>query len=219
MKQYRFDPALASTHSLLLERVSKNSKVLEIGTASGYLGEYLVAEKKCEVWGVEPVLDVYEDAQTCGYFKLFNTNVEQFLLSAEIAGQQFDCILLGDVLEHMVDPLAVLQVLRQHLKPEGIMVVSLPNIAHYSTRFHLLSGKWDMADAGILDRTHLRFFTKKTASEMFEKAALKILECRPANGEMERFGIHKLFGIGKKLLFFWPTFFAVQFVFIVSQKN
>ncbi len=215
---YRFDPAPASTHTLLLERVPVNSKVLEIGTASGYLGEYLIAEKKCEVWGVEPVKEQFEDAKNYGYTKLLNLTAEQFLLDSNFAGEKFDVILLGDVLEHMVNPEIVLSGLTKYLKPSGRIVASLPNVAHFSIRIKLFCGKWDMVDAGILDRTHLRFFTRKTMLEMFGKAGLDILECRPTNGAMERFGINKLFGVGKKLLFFWPTFFAIQFVFVGKNR-
>jgi ubiquinone/menaquinone biosynthesis C-methylase UbiE len=116
----------------------------------------------------------------------------------------------------MVDPTAVLAKLKKFLKPGGKFVVSLPNIAHYSTRFDLFLGKWDMKDGGILDRTHLRFFTKKTMMEMFEKSGLKIVKMKPSSGSLERFGKNKLFGIGKKMLYAWETFFAIQFIIVAT---
>lgn len=213
---YRFDPNPHNTHMLLLNAIPPNSRVLEIGTASGYLGEYLIREKHCEVWGVEPVEDCYKDAQSCGYAKLLNASAEGFLALPEMANEKFDAILLGDVLEHMVNPGEVLNKLRSLLKPDGRMVISLPNIANYTTRWQLLTGRWDLKDGGIMDRTHLRFFTLKTMKAMIESSGLKIEKVRPSSGSIERFGINKLYGVGKKVLFAWPTLFAIQFIFVAK---
>jgi 2-polyprenyl-3-methyl-5-hydroxy-6-metoxy-1,4-benzoquinol methylase len=214
-RNYRFDPDPHNTHAFLLAEIPEGARVLEVGTASGYLGEYLINHKKCEVWGVEPVKELYDDALNYGYTKLYNMSGEEFLSLTDFS-EKFDCILLGDVLEHMVDPTAVLAKLKKFLRQGGKFVVSLPNIAHYSTRFHLFSGKWDMKDGGILDRTHLRFFTKKTMVEMFEKSGLKIVKMKPSSGSLERFGKNKLFGIGKKMLYAWETFFAIQFIIVAT---
>lgn len=217
-RNYRFDPGPFNTHLLLLEAVQENSRVLEIGTASGYLGEYLVAEKKCEVWGVEPVKELYEDALGCGYNKLFNVTGEDFFELPEAKGEKFDVILLGDVLEHMVDPQNVLKNLSDYLKPKGRLVISLPNIANYAIRWHILTGKFDMQNGGILDRTHLRFFTLKTMKELVERSGYNIISARPSGGKFERFGLRKLFGVGRKILFTWPTLFADQFIIIAENK-
>lgn len=219
MKPYRFDPDPHNTHQLLLSEIPDQSMVLEIGTASGYLGEYLVANKRCDVWGVEPNSDLYTDALSCGYTKLLNTTAEMALETGEFTGQRFDRILLGDVLEHLVAPDQVLALLRQLLKPGGRCVISLPNVAHYSIRWSLLCGKWHMTDAGILDRTHLRFFTRETATAMIEKAGCKIISCRPSAGEVERFGKRKLFGLGRWILFRFPTLLAVQFIFVAEKRS
>lgn len=217
-RTYRFDPGKFNTHWLLLNEVPEKTQVLEIGTASGYMGEYLIKEKNCEVWGVEPVSELYEDAKNFGYTQLFKATVEEFLLQPELVGKQFDIIFLGDVLEHMVHPEKVLRELKELLKPDGRFVISLPNVAHYSIRWQLLMGRWDMQDGGIMDRTHLKFFTLKTMKELVEASGLVLEKARPSNGSFERFGINKLFGIGKKLFFLWPTFFAIQFV-LVAKKD
>lgn len=216
---YRFDPDPHNTHALLLAEVPEGARVLEIGTASGYMGEYLMHEKHCEVWGVEPVKELYDDARQYGYTQLFHGTVEEFLKTPGIEAERFDVIFLGDVLEHMMSPGEVLASLRALLKPEGRVVISLPNIAHYSTRWHLMTGHWDMQDSGILDRTHVRFFTLKTMKMLIESAGFTIEKVRPSSGSLERFGLNKLFGIGKRALFAWPTLFAVQFIFVARPRS
>jgi 2-polyprenyl-3-methyl-5-hydroxy-6-metoxy-1,4-benzoquinol methylase len=214
-KKYRFDPNPVNTHMLLIDRVPAGSRVLEVGTASGYLGEYLVAEKKCELYGIEPVIDLYNDAQSSGYTKLYNKTVEEVVAEGGLSGQ-FDVILCGDVLEHMVDPSGTLAQLKKYLKPTGRVVISVPNIAHYSVRRSLLCGRFDRTETGIMDATHLQFFTKKTAKEMIEKSGLVVESVRPSAGYIERFGQRKLLGIGRKLLFAFPELCAVQFIFVAK---
>jgi 2-polyprenyl-3-methyl-5-hydroxy-6-metoxy-1,4-benzoquinol methylase len=216
-KTYNFDPAPYSTHMLLVQEIPVESRVLEVGTASGYIGDFLIKQKKCEVWGVEPVKDLYEDALHFSYKKLWNCTVEEFVSEFSEA-ELFDVILLGDVLEHIDYPEKVLRALKKYLKPNGFFVISMPNIAHYSIRFNLFFGKWEMSDSGILDRTHLRFYTIESAKKMIESAGLRVEQIRPSAGGMERFGINKLLGVGQKLLFFWPTLFAYQFIYIVKNN-
>jgi 2-polyprenyl-3-methyl-5-hydroxy-6-metoxy-1,4-benzoquinol methylase len=218
-KIYRFDPNPLNTHFLLLSEVPPNSRVLEIGTASGYMGEYLIREKHCTVWGIEPIKEYFDDAKKYGYERIFELTTEQFLEQSEVKEQKFDVVFIGDVLEHMVHPDQVLEGLKKLLRPEGIVVISLPNIAHYTTRWQLLTGRWDMQDGGILDRTHLRFFTLKTMRALIENSGFEIKKVRPSSGYIERFGLNKLMGIGRKVLFAWPELFAVQFIFVATPKK
>lgn len=211
MHKYRFDPAPANTHRLLLEAVPAGSRVLEIGTASGYLGEYLIKEKNCEVWGVEPFAEAYQEAMKCGYTRLFNKSVEEFLADNDGVPEKFDVILLGDVLEHLVAPAVVLRQLTRQLQPAGICVISLPNIAHYSIRKDLLLGRWAMSDAGILDRTHLHFYNQAGMIELIKSAGLDIVSVRPSGGYLERF-LRRFGQLGKRLLFAAPRVFAFQFI-------
>jgi SAM-dependent methyltransferase len=91
------------------------------------------------------------------------------------AAGRFDLILALDVLEHLRDPAAVVALLRDRLAPDGCLIVSLPNIAHYSVSWPLLvSGRWRYQDEGILDRTHLRFFDEASARQLLEAAPLAI---------------------------------------------
>lgn len=215
---YNFDTAPYSTHTLLLNEIPAGEKVLEIGSASGYLGEYLIREKKCEVWGLEPDNDFYSRALNKEYKELLNNTVEEFLTIDKYPKEYFDSILIGDVLEHLADPNSILAGLKKYLKPDGKIIISLPNIASYKIRISLLFGNFQMQDAGILDRTHLHFYTYRSAREMIESAGLKITKSLPANGQFERFGINKLMGVGQKCLYLFPRLWAEQFIFVCKLK-
>ena len=93
--------------------------------------------------------------------------------------EKFDYIICADVLEHLKNPWQAMRNLARFLKREGKMVISLPNIGHISIISGLLQGDWNYREAGLLDRTHLRFFTKKTAVEMLKYAALDVISLEP----------------------------------------
>src|SRR5262249_40058814 len=86
----------------------------------------------------------------------------------------FDAIVYGDVLEHVADPLRVLRSLNPSLARDGTVIVSIPNVAHLWVRLSLLAGRFDYADRGILDRSHLRFFTRRTALDLLARAGLEV---------------------------------------------
>jgi 2-polyprenyl-3-methyl-5-hydroxy-6-metoxy-1,4-benzoquinol methylase len=89
--------------------------------------------------------------------------------------ETFDCILFADVLEHLPWPAEVLQRYLRFLAPDGSVIISLPNVGLWSTRLSLLVGRFEYADTGVLDRTHLRFFTRKTARRLIESAGLTVV--------------------------------------------
>jgi len=90
--------------------------------------------------------------------------------------ESFDVFVLSNILEHLRDPVATLRRLVPLLRPTGRILVDLPNVAHWDVRLRLLRGRWDYEDAGILDRTHLRFYTRKTAREMLRETGFEILD-------------------------------------------
>jgi SAM-dependent methyltransferase len=107
---------------------------------------------------------------------------DQNTVAGALEGQSFDVILFADVLEHIPDPLNILQFYLRFLKTGGRIVVSLPNVASWDRRLALLFGYFDYADSGIMDRTHLRFFTFHTAQTLLEEAGLAVLSVRHAPG-------------------------------------
>jgi 2-polyprenyl-3-methyl-5-hydroxy-6-metoxy-1,4-benzoquinol methylase len=91
----------------------------------------------------------------------------------------FDVLVFGDVLEHLIDPWGILEKLRVLMLPQGICAACIPNIGHWSIVQQQLRGRWDYADSGLLDRTHLRFFTHETMRDMFTNSGWQVVETQP----------------------------------------
>jgi 2-polyprenyl-3-methyl-5-hydroxy-6-metoxy-1,4-benzoquinol methylase len=87
----------------------------------------------------------------------------------------FDCIIFGDILEHLLDPWETLRRYRTLLDPAGVVIASIPNIGHISVILNLIRGRWEYGERGLLDSTHLRFFTRRSMIELFQKADLEIV--------------------------------------------
>jgi glycosyltransferase involved in cell wall biosynthesis len=98
---------------------------------------------------------------------VFTGSIETFLATHKGQTVAFDYIVFGDVLEHLVDPVRVLRQCCDLLQPQGKIIASIPNVAHLSVRLMLLEGRWEYSDLGLLDRTHLRFFTRASIVELF----------------------------------------------------
>lgn len=105
------------------------------------------------------------------YRRVYCATAEQAVLE-DIYG----AIVFGDVLEHLADPAAVLSRLMSHLSPDGVVLVSLPSIAHLAIRLMLLGGKFPAMDRGALDRTHLHFYTRSSAEQLVQNAGLRVIE-------------------------------------------
>jgi SAM-dependent methyltransferase len=98
------------------------------------------------------------------------------MLTADLAGLQFDAIIFADVLEHVPWPVSALRRYLQWLAPGGSVIVSLPNVGLWSVRFAHLAGKWEYEETGVLDRTHLRFFTRKSAKWLLGQGDLEVVK-------------------------------------------
>jgi len=183
------DPTARNTsHALELELVGPDRRVLDVGCATGYLGEALAAQG-CTVTGVE-----YEPKAAAAARDHIEEVVEADLNVTELAdlfpGREFDAIVFGDVLEHLLDPDAVLRSAVRLLAPGGAVVIGMPNVTHGSVRLALLQGRWDYRETGLLDRTHIRFFTRESLVQMVTDAGLHITDfvstvVDPLAGEVE----------------------------------
>lgn len=160
------------THMKLLNRVAKESSVLEIGCATGYFTRELV-KKNCLVTAVEKDKKAADLARKVKGANIINCDINS--LEKHLPSQKFDFIILADILEHLTDPFIALQLVKKFLKKDGSILISLPNIANFVVRLNLLFGRFDYQDYGIMDKTHLKFFTKKTAEELIDRTGLRII--------------------------------------------
>jgi 2-polyprenyl-3-methyl-5-hydroxy-6-metoxy-1,4-benzoquinol methylase len=161
-------------HSCLLRMVGFNKRVLEAGCASGHVSEAL-SKQGCSVVGVEIDANVVLPAKQW-VERVIIGNFDDGELWKELEGEMFDAVLFGDVLEHLKTPLETLLESLRHLSPTGAVVISVPNIAHADVKIALLNGKFPYADSGLLDRTHIHFFTKESLLELIRAAGLVPVE-------------------------------------------
>ena len=101
-------------------------------------------------------------------------SIEEIDLPATFKDERFDVVMFGDVLEHLLDPEAVLVKVVSLLNPDGYVVASIPNVAHASIVLNLMAGEFKYTDLGLLDKTHLRFFTRSSIETMFRESGYRI---------------------------------------------
>ena len=195
--------AKQTSHSQIVNMVKNNSDVLEIGCSTGFMSKYLKEEKGCRVVGVEI------NPSSAKKAKLFCKqvivgNIEDDNIFNKI-DTMFDVIIFADVLEHLAAPDKILLKIKKFLKSDGFILISIPNIAYWRIRKNLLFGKFEYTDEGILDKTHLRFFTLKTTKRMIQDCGYTIVDFGVAGGRMPIF-LRKL----------WATLFTAQFIFKIK---
>jgi 2-polyprenyl-3-methyl-5-hydroxy-6-metoxy-1,4-benzoquinol methylase len=158
--------------SEMLEFVPPRSrKVLDVGCGTGSFGASVRKRTGCEVWGVESNEGCIQKA------KQHIDRVVHGYFGPELALPlgYFDCIVFNDVLEHMLDPASALCLARTLLSSGGCVVASVPNVRHFPTLWKLVvGGEWEYGEYGILDKTHLRFFTRRSIARLFQGAGFAI---------------------------------------------
>ncbi len=173
-----FQPDIHSeneSHALLCQNIKKGARVLDVGCAQGICGILLKKELNCDIYGIELDKKAIEFAEkTDCYTKIYNFNIcdansEEYnrFFKNDL---EFDYIIFADVLEHLLNPAEILYKFGEKLKRNGQVLVSLPNIAHYDIIKGLLNEKFNYSDMGILDNTHLRFFTISSFAEYINSA-------------------------------------------------
>lgn len=158
------------SRSIMYSLIPHNSTVLDVGCACGDLGVILKQNKKCNVYGLEYSIESIEIAKkTNAYNNIKQCNLD-FLDTNDYKEylNLFDCIVLGDIIEHLKNPMETIEKLKKFLKNDGYFIISTPNISHASIKISLLLNKFDYTDYGILDKTHLRFFTLDSLLSMFK---------------------------------------------------
>lgn len=158
----------------VVDWVEKNKEVLELACHTGDLSKWLY-NNGCKITGVDintealAVASPFLERHIAG-------DIESECFWNAIKGKTYDVITCMHILEHLIDPWQVLLRLKSHLKPDGKLIIGLPNINNAMTRFQILFGSFNYSRTGVLDQTHLRFFNQKTARELIDYAGLKEID-------------------------------------------
>jgi glycosyltransferase involved in cell wall biosynthesis len=216
--RYELKQAEWSSHAQLLSWLTRRrpGRVLDVGCSDGRFDELLrlaghtvIGLDTVKVDGVQDRVDRFIEAD-------LNEG-----LPREV-GDGFDAVVAADVLEHVIDPAATLRQLRDALAPGGVLFVSVPNFAHWYPRLRVLFGRFDYDRRGILDASHIRFFTRATFERLAQRSGLRIrrrstsglpVEVAERGGRapasLERI-VSRIDRLGVVL---WPTLFGYQFLF------
>ena len=163
-----------STREDMLKYIPAGTKTsLEFGCGSGGFSALIKDKFDAETWAVELNQQAAQQAEK-KLDKVINNDALNSLV--DIPDSYFDCIILFDILEHLIDPYTLLGALKNKLSNSGVIIASIPNIRYYRTFIDfVIYGNWDYKDQGILDRTHLRFFTYKSIIKMLKMLGFEIL--------------------------------------------
>lgn len=155
------DPSQRTSLSVVAELVAARSRVLDLGTGSGALGNYLTNQKQCVVDGI-----TYNEQEAIlarpSYRRVHIADLETCNLSALCESGQYDFVVCADVLEHIKFPERVMRACRDLLAPNGRLILSVPNASYCGLVSELMAGEFRYRDEGLLDRTHVRFFTRQS---------------------------------------------------------
>ncbi len=155
---------------LILESIPEGARVLDVGCGTGSMLKLMREVRNVESLGLEPDPERAALARSGGFDVLETTLADAS--PAELG--VFDVVLFADVLEHLDNPVADLEVAQRFLRAGGCIVASIPNVAHWSVRTALLAGRFDYQPYGIMDATHLRWFTEETVRKVFRHAGLAV---------------------------------------------
>lgn len=220
--QLHHDPYSSHQQIARLIRKINAGPILDVGSAQGMLGE-LLQGSGLEIDAVEPNAEWAQAARRF-YRHVYCDAIEKACLPLGY----YRVVVCADVLEHTVDPHSVLYKLKDHASDDATFIVSLPNVAHLAVRLMLLAGKFPKMDRGILDRTHLHFFTRDTAEQLLRDAGLKIvsvsatpvpLEQLLGQGKIARFLVRLGMMCQRMALAIWPRLFAMQWIFVAKKAG
>lgn len=179
LSAYKYNPSYYGVENIVIRDISKATpikrlRLLDVGCNEGYFGEKLLqCDPDVECHGIELDQKAAQKAALV-YKSVQKTNLNVNKIS-ELPFPTFDRVVFLDVLEHLINPQAVLQDVKQVLANHAVVYVSLPNVAHFSIRIALLFGRFNYKKNGILDRTHLHLYTVKSARELLESSGYTVV--------------------------------------------
>lgn len=203
---------------VLSAMIPDGARVLDIGCGTGSVSAQLISSRNISLVGIEP------DPARAQLARDRGITVRSTYLSADLIRElgSFDVVLFADVLEHLPDPWNLLVLAKGFLAPSGRVVVSVPNVAHWSVRSDLLRGRFLYQDTGIMDATHLRWFTEAGIRYLLESAQLVVESVRATAGvelpcyyerlPWRRMSWSTRAAIVRRAARRWPTLFGCQWV-------
>ena len=187
--------------------------VLDVGCGPGYLAEYLAKQKDCIVVGVE------QDPRLAEIARRVCTRVHEINLETEglrkIQGK-FTAIFFGDVIEHVRNAPELLLQASELLEVGGRVIVSTPNFVHIKNRVRVLFGTFEYRDAGLLDRTHVHFYTNRTLYRLLDEAGYRVVKTDFTTGVMDLSSLRNraLHVLARA----YPNLFAYQFIVAAVRR-
>lgn len=221
---YTFKDFEGSSHRILIKLIRRYAKrggvLLDLGAAGGELGA-AVRDHFRRTLGFE-----YQTDCLCDLRGRFDQALITDLETVKRLPPSIDAIVLADVLEHLRDAPAILRLVRASLASGGFLFVSVPNIANITVRIGLMFGVFEYRDRGILDNTHLRFYTLRTIRREIENAGFRVMAVAgssiPLRLIIGRFTPEPLLRLGERLLTFltrmWQSLFAYQIIIVAAPK-
>ena len=171
-KNYQFNAARYGTHSLIAREIRAGARVLDVGCNEGYLKR--LAPDAGDFYGIDSDERSLNEAKRAGYKEVQALDLNNF--ERFVCGEKFNVIVFADILEHLLYPQKALRFfIEKYLESGGRAIVSLPNVANLAVRANLMFGNFDYTENGILDRTHLHLYTRKTGALLVESCGLEIL--------------------------------------------
>lgn len=231
-ERYQFKPFTGSSHSWALEilrSLPPTAAVLDIGCGSGAIGRALRESGFSALDAIE--IDAEARQAVRPIYRRLEASLDPYLAPTSQAASavRYDAILLLDVIEHMAEPEAFLERCLSLLAPGGIFLISVPNITHWSVRLPMLFGHFEYTERGILDRTHLQFFTTERVRRLSTRIpGLELVRhegsIAPAEFVLPRWisnsswfeGIRRIRRFGAEI---WPSLFAFQHVALFRRRK
>lgn len=163
-------------HSILMRLVPRESRVLELGCASGYLSGYMEQHLNCRVVGMDFDAAATAIAATRAT-EVYTVDLDdEDALALARSSAPYDVLMAAAILEHLRFPQRVLNTVHDLLTPDAMIIISLPNIAHWQFRLRLLRGQFEYEDYGVMDRTHTHLYTVKTGRALLEENGYRVTE-------------------------------------------
>jgi SAM-dependent methyltransferase len=212
-EEYQLKPSEDSSHGRISTMLASRppAKILDLGCSSGLLAERLV-QMGHHVTGV----DMHEFPRSAERMSAFYCADLSQGIPPEV-GTGFDLVLMADVLEHLGKPGDLIRQCTDVLTPEGSVILCVPNISHWYPRARTTLGRFDYDQRGILDATHLRFFTRRSIARLVERSGFTVRRMEPVGLPLDALGLegtraHLIRLIDHFLVTLWPTMFGYQFI-------